>query len=58
MLVLVGALTIVAGAVVAQTEQGSGHDMHGAKVQGRMAGHHEMIKNHMSMRRATWHSGP
>ena len=36
---------VIAGAVVAQTEHGSGHDMHGAKGQ---AGQHEMMKNHMS----------
>jgi hypothetical protein len=35
---------VIAGAVVAQTEHGSGHDMHGAKGQ---AGQHEMMKNHM-----------
>ena len=40
----VGAL-VIAGEVVAQTEHGSGHDMHGAK---RQAGQHEMMKNHMS----------
>lgn len=36
---------VIAGAVVAQTEHGSGHDMHGAKGQ---AGQHEMMKNHMN----------
>jgi hypothetical protein len=34
---------VIAGAVVAQTEHGSGHDMHGAKGQ---SGPHEMMKNH------------
>jgi hypothetical protein len=34
---------VIAGAVVAQTDHGSGHDMHGAKGQ---AGQHEMMKNH------------
>jgi hypothetical protein len=42
----VGAL-VIAGAVVAQTEHGSGHDMHGAKGPAGQAGQHEMMKNHM-----------
>ena len=44
----VGALVILVGAAVAQMEHGSGHDMHGAKGQAGEAGHHEMMKNHMS----------
>jgi hypothetical protein len=38
---------VIAGAVVAQTEHGSGHDMHGAKGQAGAAGH-EMMKNQMN----------
>jgi hypothetical protein len=44
----VGALVILVGAAVARTEHGSGHAMHGAKGQAGAAGHHEMMKNHMS----------
>ena len=44
----VGALVILAGAAVAQMEHGSGHDMHGAMANAGKAGHHEMMKSHMS----------
>lgn len=56
-LVAMGASVILAGAAVAQLDQGSGHDMHGATGQAGKAGHemncpmakagHEM-KSHMS----------
>ena len=44
----VGAFVILAGAAVAQMEHGSGHDMHGAMGHAGKAGHHEMMKSHMS----------
>ncbi|MBI4526058.1 MAG: hypothetical protein HY695_19850 [Deltaproteobacteria bacterium] len=47
-IVSVSAFVILVGAAVAQMEHGSGHDMHGTKGQAGKAGHHEMMKNHMS----------
>ena len=44
----VGALAILSGVAVAQMERGSGHDMQGAMANAGKAGHHEMMKNHMS----------
>jgi hypothetical protein len=44
----VGALTIASGVAVAQLDHGSGHDTHGANGHAMKAGHHEMMKNHMS----------
>jgi hypothetical protein len=44
----VGALTIISGVAVAQLDHGSGHDVQGAKAQAMKAGHHEMMKSHMS----------
>ncbi len=57
-LVAVGASVILASAAVAQLDQGSGHEMHGATGQAGKAGHemncpmgkaaHDMMKSHMS----------
>ena len=44
----VGALAILSGVAVAQFDHGSGHDTHGANGHAMKAGHHEMMKNHMS----------
>jgi hypothetical protein len=44
----VGAVTIVSSVAGAQLDHGSEHDMHGAKGHMMKAGHHEMMKNHMS----------
>jgi hypothetical protein len=44
----VGALTIATGVALAQLDHGSGHDTHGANGHAMKAGHHEMMKNHMS----------
>ena len=48
----VGALVVFVSAAVAQTEHGSGHDMHGTTGQVGKAGHHEMMKNHMAAMKA------
>ena len=50
--VIAVAALVIAGAVVAQTEHGSGHEMHGTTGQAGKAGHHEMMKNHMSAMKA------
>ena len=44
----VGAFTILSGVAVAQLDHGSEHDTHGADGHAMKAGHHEMMKNHMS----------
>ena len=51
-IVSVGAFVIIVGAAVAQTEHGSGHEMHGATGQADKAEHHEMMKNHMAAMKA------
>lgn len=44
----VGAFTILSGVAVAQLDHGSRHDTHGANGHAMKAGHHEMMKSHMS----------
>jgi hypothetical protein len=44
----VGAFTILSGVAVAQLDHGSEHDTHGADGHATKAGHHEMMKYHMS----------
>ena len=44
----VGAFTILSGVAVAQLDHGSEQDTHGADGHAMKAGHHEMMKNHMS----------